>query len=403
VSVSDLNDKTILLGMTGGIACYKVAELARRLQEEGAVVQCVMTQAATQFITPVTMQALTGRPVFIDAWDARIPNNMPHIDLSRQADVIVVAPASADFMAKVAQGLADDLLSTLVLARNAPLLIAPAMNVQMWQAAATQRNVKTLLADGVKLLGPEAGNQACGERGDGRMLEPQHLLYEIIASVQPKTLRGQRVLITAGPTFEPIDPVRGITSISSGKMGYAIARAAYEAGAAVSLISGPTSLSIPYGVSFTKVQTAQQMFNAVMAQLKQTDVFISVAAVSDWRPSKTHDSKIKKTDLSKNTNSLELTPNPDILAAVSALPDRPYCVGFAAETEHVEQYAREKRIRKNLPLLVANDARETMGAESTDLLLVDEIEVKPIGCMSKLKAARFLIQEIGRRLSLSRQ
>jgi len=401
--VSDLNDKTILLGMTGGIACYKVAELARRLQEEGAVVQCVMTQAATQFITPVTMQALTGRPVFIDAWDARIPNNMPHIDLSRQADVIVVAPASADFMAKVAQGLADDLLSTLVLARNAPLLIAPAMNVQMWQAAATQRNVKTLLADGVKLLGPEAGNQACGERGDGRMLEPQHLLYEIIASVQPKTLRGQRVLITAGPTFEPIDPVRGITSISSGKMGYAIARAAYEAGAAVSLISGPTSLSIPYGVSFTKVQTAQQMFNAVMAQLKQTDVFISVAAVSDWRPSKTHDSKIKKTDLSKNTNSLELTPNPDILAAVSALPDRPYCVGFAAETEHVEQYAREKRIRKNLPLLVANDARETMGAESTDLLLVDEIEVKPIGCMSKLKAARFLIQEIGRRLSLSRQ
>ena len=401
--MSDLNDKTILLGMTGGIACYKVAELARRLQEEGAVVQCVMTQAATQFITPVTMQALTGRPVFIDAWDARIPNNMPHIDLSRQADVIVVAPASADFMAKVAQGLADDLLSTLVLARNAPLLIAPAMNVQMWQAAATQRNVKTLLADGVKLLGPEAGNQACGETGDGRMLEPQHLLYEIIASVQPKTLRGQRVLITAGPTFEPIDPVRGITSISSGKMGYAIARAAYEAGAAVSLISGPTSLSIPYGVSFTKVQTAQQMFNAVMAQLKQTDVFISVAAVSDWRPSKTHDSKIKKTDLSKNTNSLELTPNPDILAAVSALPDRPYCVGFAAETEHVEQYAREKRIRKNLPLLVANDARETMGAESTDLLLVDEIEVKPIGCMSKLKAARFLIQEIGRRLSLSRQ
>ena len=401
--MSDLNDKTILLGMTGGIACYKVAELARRLQEEGAVVQCVMTQAATQFITPVTMQALTGRPVFIDAWDARIPNNMPHIDLSRQADVIVVAPASADFMAKVAQGLADDLLSTLVLARNAPLLIAPAMNVQMWQAAATQRNVKTLLADGVKLLGPEAGNQACGETGDGRMLEPQHLLYEIIASVQPKTLRGQRVLITAGPTFEPIDPVRGITSISSGKMGYAIARAAYEAGAAVSLISGPTSLSIPYGVSFSKVQTAQQMFNAVMAQLKQTDVFISVAAVSDWRPSKTHDSKIKKTDLSKNTNSLELTPNPDILAAVSALPDRPYCVGFAAETEHVEQYAREKRIRKNLPLLVANDARETMGAESTDLLLVDEIEVKPIGCMSKLKAARFLIQEIGRRLSLSRQ
>ena len=401
--MSDLNDKTILLGMTGGIACYKVAELARRLQEEGAVVQCVMTQAATQFITPVTMQALTGRPVFIDAWDARIPNNMPHIDLSRQADLIVLAPTSADFMAKVAQGLADDLLSTLVLARNAPLLMAPAMNVQMWQAAATQRNVKTLLADGVKLLGPEAGNQACGETGDGRMLEPQHLLYEIMASLQPKTLMGQRILITAGPTFEPIDPVRGITSISSGKMGYAIARAAYEAGATVSLISGPTGLSIPYGVAFSKVQTAQQMFNAVMAQIKQTDVFISVAAVSDWRPSKTHDSKIKKTDAYRNNNSLELTPNPDILAAVSALPDRPYCVGFAAETEHVEQYAREKRIRKNLPLLVANNARETMGAESTNLLLVDEAEVKPIGCMSKLKAARFLIQEIAERLTLSRQ
>lgn len=396
--MSDLSDKTILLGMTGGIACYKVAELARRLQDEGAVVQCVMTQAATEFITPMTMQALTGRMVFTDPWDARIANQMPHIDLSRHADAIVIAPASADFMAKVASGLADDLLSTLVLARKAPLLMAPAMNVQMWDAAPTQRNVNTLLADGVKLLGPEVGHQACGETGAGRMLEPQQLLQEIIASFQPKTLSGKRVLITAGPTFEPIDPVRGITSISSGKMGYAIARAAHEAGATVTLISGPSALNSPYGVSFTKVQTAQQMLDAVMARVKESDVFISVAAVSDWRASNVSNSKIKKTEFSAATLSLELTPNPDILATVAALPDRPYCVGFAAETDNIEQYAREKRARKNLPLLVANDARKAMGAESTSLILFDDAGMKPFASMSKLAAARLLIQQIAVRL-----
>jgi phosphopantothenoylcysteine decarboxylase/phosphopantothenate--cysteine ligase len=395
----DLASKHILLGMTGGVAAYKVAELARRLQDEGATVQVVMTESATQFITPVTMQALTGRPVYTSAWDARIANNMPHIDLSREADVIVIAPASADFMAKVAHGLADDLLSTLVLARKVPLLMAPAMNVEMWSNPATQRNVATLRGDGVGLLGPAVGDQACGEVGSGRMLEPHELLAEITAHFQPKVLAGKRVLITAGPTFEPIDPVRGITNVSSGKMGYAVARAAWEAGASVYLVSGPTALPTPHGVSRVNVQTAREMLAAVQAQTEGSDVFISVAAVSDWRVENASDSKLKKS--AGGVPALQFTENPDILATVAAAgkaAGRPYCVGFAAETDHIEQYAREKRAKKGVPLLVANNARSAMGADANTLWLFDDAGVTTLPELPKLSAARRLISEIARRL-----
>jgi phosphopantothenoylcysteine decarboxylase/phosphopantothenate--cysteine ligase len=396
--MADLSGKNLILGMTGGIACYKVAELARRLLDEGASVQCVMTAAACQFITPVTMQALTGKPVFTDAWDARIPNNMAHIDLSRHADAIVIAPASADFMAKVAHGLADDLLTTLVLARKVPLLMAPAMNVEMWSNSATQRNVQALQSDGVGLLGPAVGDQACGEIGAGRMLEPPQLLQDIIAAFQPKDLTGKRVLITAGPTFEPIDPVRGITNISSGKMGYAIARAAREAGAIVTLVSGPTALTEPHGVKRVDVRTARDMLEEVLAYVNRADVFISVAAVSDWRVANASDSKIKKSDVDHKALHLEFTENPDILATVAGLPNAPYCVGFAAETDHIEQYAREKRAKKQVPLLVANDARKAMGSEFNTLMLFDDAGVKTLPALPKLAAARLLVREIAQRL-----
>jgi phosphopantothenoylcysteine decarboxylase / phosphopantothenate---cysteine ligase len=395
----DLASKHILLGMTGGVAAYKVAELARRLQDEGATVQVVMTESATQFITPVTMQALTGRPVYTSAWDARIANNMPHIDLSRDADVIVIAPASADFMAKVAHGLADDLLSTLVLARKVPLLMAPAMNVEMWSNPATQRNVATLRADGVSLLGPAVGDQACGEVGSGRMLEPHELLAEITAHFQPKLLAGKRVLITAGPTFEPIDPVRGITNISSGKMGYAIARAAWEAGASVHLVSGPTALAVPHGVARVNVQTAREMLAAVQAQASSSDIFISVAAVSDWRVDNAATSKLKKAE--GGVPTLQFVENPDILATVAAASKaqgKPYCVGFAAETDHIEQYAREKRAKKGVPLLVANNARSAMGADANTLWLFDDAGVTALPELPKLSAARRLMAEIAKRL-----
>jgi phosphopantothenoylcysteine decarboxylase/phosphopantothenate--cysteine ligase len=397
--MSDLAGKHIVLGMSGGIAAYKVAELARRLQDAGATVQCVMTQAATHFITPVTMQALTGRTVYTDQWDARIPNNMAHIDLSRAADAIVIAPASADFMAKVAHGLADDLLATLVLARKCPLLMAPAMNVEMWQNPATQHNVATLKADGVKLLGPGVGDQACGETGAGRMLEPDQLLAEIIAHFQPKLLTGKRVVVTAGPTFEPIDPVRGITNISSGKMGYAIARAAHEAGAHVTLVSGPTALAAPYGVPRIDVKTARQMLDAVMAAVKGADVFVSVAAVSDWRVANASDQKIKKSEVDQQALKLEFTENPDILASVAALPAAPYCVGFAAETQDIETYAKAKLAKKKIPLIVANDATHAMGADHNTLMLVEPGGTQRLEPLPKLAAARLLIAEIARRIA----
>jgi len=327
----DLAGKKIVLGLTGGIACYKAAELTRALIKAGASVQVVMTQAATQFITPVTMQALSGKPVYTDQWDARIANNMAHIDLSRNADAIVIAPCSTDFISKLAHGGCDDLLSTLCIARPAHvrLLVAPAMNVEMWQNPATQRNVVQLQADGIALLGPDTGAQACGENGMGRMLEPAQLLELIIASFQPKILTGKHVLLTAGPTFEPIDPVRGITNLSSGKMGYAIARAARQAGANVTLISGPTALDAPLGVQRIAVQTAQQMHDAVLAHVSDQDIFIAVAAVADWRVTNASAQKLKK-EGGTDAPALEFAQNPDILAIVAALPKRPYCVGFAA-------------------------------------------------------------------------
>ena len=398
----ELTGKKILLGLTGGVACYKAAELARALGKAGASVQVVMTQAATQFITTVTMQALTGNTVYTDQWDGRIANNMPHIDLTRGIDAIVIAPCSTDFIFKLAHGACDDLLSTLCIARphHIPLLVAPAMNVEMWQNAATQRNVAQIKADGITLLGPDAGAQACGEVGLGRMLEPEQLLEEIIAAFQPKLLAGRRVLLTAGPTFEPIDPVRGITNLSSGKMGYALARAAREAGAEVVLVSGPTALATPYGVRRIDVQTAQQMQQAVNANIADQDIFIAVAAVADWRVANVSAQKLKK-DADGAAPALSFTQNPDILAEVAALPadQRPYCVGFAAESEQLEQYAEAKRRRKNIPLLVGNIGHQTFGKDDNSLMLFDDHGHTSLPRADKQTLARQLVQEIAKRTS----
>ena len=395
----ELDGKKIVLGLTGGIACYKSAELTRALVKAGASVQVAMTQAATQFITPVTMQAVSGKPVFFDQWDARIPNNMAHIDLTRDADAIVIAPCSTDFMFKLAHGACDDLLSTLCIARPAsvPLLVAPAMNVEMWQNPATRRNAAQLKADGIAVLGPAAGEQACGEVGMGRMLEPEQLLEEIIASFIPKAMAGKRVLITAGPTFEPIDPVRGITNLSSGKMGYAIARAAREAGAEVLLVSGPTGLPAHYGVRRIDVLTAQQMHDAVMAQVPGQDVFIAVAAVADWRVANASAQKLKK-DSSGAMPALVFEQNPDILASVAALANKPYCVGFAAESDNLLEYGRAKRERKGIPLLVGNIGPSTFGSDRNELVLFDQHGHTAMPAADKLHLARQLISEIASRL-----
>jgi phosphopantothenoylcysteine decarboxylase/phosphopantothenate--cysteine ligase len=394
----DLANKRIVLGLTGGVACYKSAELLRRAQDHGAVVDVVMTEAAARFIGPVTMQALSGRPVFLDAWDARVPNNMAHINLTRGADAILIAPASTDFIAKLANGLADDLLSTLCVAKGAcPLLVAPAMNREMWLHPATQRNVARLRADGAMLLGPAEGDQACGEVGSGRMLEPHELLAELIAFFQPKLLAGKRVLITAGPTSEKIDPIRVITNRSSGKMGYAIAQAAREAGAQVTLVSGPTALPAPYGVTRLDVESAQQMHAAVMRACPEADIFISVAAVADWRVANTSDHKLKK-QAGGQAPMLEFLPNPDILADVARLESGPWCVGFAAETENLHEHAESKRLRKGIPLLVGNLAQHAMNADTTELVLFDDQGSQSLPVMPKLQAARGLIQAIARRL-----
>nr|WP_315597353.1 bifunctional phosphopantothenoylcysteine decarboxylase/phosphopantothenate--cysteine ligase CoaBC [uncultured Cupriavidus sp.] len=393
----DLRGKHIVLGLTGGIACYKSAELVRLLTKAGATVQVAMTEAATHFITPVTMQALSGRPVFLSQWDARIDNNMAHIDLSREADAILIAPASTDFLAKLANGLCDDLLTTLCIARECPLLVAPAMNRQMWAAAPTQRNAAQLRADGVAILGPGTGDQACGEIGDGRMLEPEELVEDLIAFFQPKPLTGKRVLITAGPTFEAIDPVRGITNLSSGKMGFSIARAAREAGADVLLVAGPTALPTPRGVVRTDVRSAQQMHDAVMAQLRDVDVFVAVAAVADWRPAEVAQQKLKKANDS-DTPTLQFVQNPDILAAVAARADAPYCVGFAAESENLEQYGEQKRQRKRVPLLVGNIGHHTFGLDDNEIVLFDANGMTRLPRADKLSLARELVNAIGQRL-----
>ena len=383
--------------MTGGIACYKIAELTRLLTKAGATVQVAMTEAATQFITPVTMQALSGHPVYTSQWDARVDNNMAHIDLSRAAQAIVVAPASADFLAKLAQGRADDLLSTLCLARDCPLLVVPAMNRQMWANPATQRNVAQLRADGIVVLGPDSGAQACGEIGDGRMLEP-HATFDAIASFfQPKCIAGRRVLITAGPTFEPIDPVRGITNRSSGKMGFALARAAQQAGADVRLIAGPVALETPWGVVREDVETAQQMYDAVMQSAADCDVFIAVAAVADWRVDQPSAEKIKKT-AERRVPALAFVENPDILASVAQLPNGPYCVGFAAESGELEAHGEEKRQRKGVPLLIGNLGPQTFGRDDNEVVLFDDAGTTRLARMDKQALAAALVREIARRL-----
>ncbi|MFM8466641.1 MAG: bifunctional phosphopantothenoylcysteine decarboxylase/phosphopantothenate--cysteine ligase CoaBC [Oxalobacteraceae bacterium] len=398
----NLAGKKIVLGLTGGIACYKAAELARGLVKAGASVQVVMTEASRRFITPVTMQALSGKPVYTDQWDSRISNNMAHIDLSRDADAILIAPCSADFMRKLVHGAADDLLSTLCLARpsTVPLLVAPAMNVEMWENPATQRNAEQLRNDGVSLLGPVAGDQACGETGLGRMMEPEQLLEDLSAFFQPKLLTGKKVMITAGPTFEPIDPVRGITNLSSGKMGYAIARAARAAGAEVTLVSGPTALSRPSGVVLLPVTTAREMHEAVISHIATQDLFIAVAAVADWRVASVSEQKIKKQE--GQTPSLQFEQNPDILAAVAALPSPPYCVGFAAESDDLLAHGAAKREKKRIPLLVGNIGPQTFGKDDNELVLFDEQGHHRLPRASKDSLAQTLITEIAQRLPLKK-
>ncbi len=399
----ELANRHILLGVTGGVAAFKAAVLARELQRHGATVQVAMSEAATRFVAPATFQALTGRPVFTDQWDTRVHNSMAHIELSREADAILIAPATADFMAKLALGLADDLLSTLCLARNCPLLVAPAMNREMWDAAPTQRNVAQLRADGVTVLGPDAGDQACGEVGLGRMLEPADLAEDLIAFFVPRSLAGRRVLLTAGPTFEPIDPVRGITNLSSGKMGFAIARACRQAGAEVVVVAGPTMLPTPREVRRVNVQTAREMADAVDAELAAapTDVFIAVAAVADWRVANVSTSKLKKTE-GGGAPALEFAQNPDILAQVAARPDAPWCVGFAAESEDLERNGQDKRRRKGVPLLVANIGHATFGRDDNELLLIDAEGMRRLERAPKDRLASELVAEIARRIGPAR-
>ena len=387
-----LKGKRILLGIAGGIAAYKAAMLARLLVRAGADVRVAMTEAATRLVTPVTFQALSNQPVWSDLWDQRVPDAMAHIELSRDRELIVVAPASADFMAKVAHGLADDLLSTLCVARRCPLMLAPAMNVEMWENAATQRNLGVLRDDGVLIEGPVAGDQACGETGYGRMLEPAQIAAGIEAFFAPKRLAGKRVLVTAGPTEEPIDPVRVLTNASSGKMGYAVARAAQEAGAEVTLVSGPVSLATPAGVARIDVRTAQEMFEAVKKRAPSSDVFISVAAVADYKAKNPSTQKIKKANGRPVT--LELEENPDILAYVAGMKNGPFCVGFAAESEKLDQHAKEKRATKNLPLLAANLVQDALGADTNSIVLYDDRGEHPLGTGAKLELARKLVEHV---------
>ena len=402
-----LQGKHIVLGLSGGIACYKAAELCRAMVKEGATVQVVMTEAAAQFITPVTMQALSGRPVFDSQWDRRPDNNMAHINFSREADAVLVAPASADFMAKLLHGRADDLLSLLCLARpiaTVPLLIAPAMNREMWSHPATQRNVAQLRADGSFVLDVSAGDQACGEQGDGRMLEPEEILEDLIAHFQPKVLQGRRVLVTAGPTFEAMDPVRGISNLSSGKMGFAIARAAREAGAQVTLVAGPVALASPRGVQRIDVRSAHDMLQACQVQADTSDILIATAAVADWRSADAAEHKIKK-DGSGLPPALNLVENADILATLAASErgrsGALFCVGFAAESQNLLELASAKRVRKGVPLMVGNIGPQTFGQDDNALLLIDAQGVTELPRNSKIALARQLIAHIAQQSKAS--
>jgi len=385
----------IVLGVSGGIAAYKSAELVRLLVKDGVTVDVVLTDAGARFVTATTFQALSGRPVLSDLWHSGADNAMGHIAISRGADAIVVAPATADFIRKLAHGAADDLLSTLCLARECPLLVAPAMNRQMWWNAATQRNVAQLTADGVSILGPDTGELACNENGEGRMLEAEQIYAAVVALQQPKVLAGKRVLLTAGPTIEAIDPVRSITNASSGKMGFAMAQAAAEAGASVTLVAGPTTLATPAGVTRIDVTSTAQMADAVFARVDRCDVFIGVAAAADYTPTRVQTEKIKK---SADVLTLQLRPTTDILATVAARPKAPFCVGFAAESQDVVRLAEEKRRRKNLPLIVANRAQDALGSDANEITLLDDSGAHRLPRMDKLALARRLIGEIARRL-----
>ncbi|MEO6117718.1 MAG: bifunctional phosphopantothenoylcysteine decarboxylase/phosphopantothenate--cysteine ligase CoaBC [Methylotenera sp.] len=396
-----LENKRLVLGITGGIAAYKAAELVRLLVKVGVDVQVVMTTAACQFITPVTMQALSGKPVFIDMWDSSISNGMPHIELSRVADAILVAPASADFIAKLAQGRADDLLSTLCLARGSdtkpcPLLVAPAMNKQMWQNPATQRNIALLQADQISIFGPDSGEQACGEVGLGRMLEAEELLALVNAHFTPKLLTGKRVLITAGATLEMIDPVRAITNLSSGKMGYAIARVAQDMGAEVTLVSGTSTIEPPQNITTLRALSADAMYQAVMNNINQKDIFIAVAAVADYSPMEISTQKIKKTS---DALSLGLKRNQDILSDVANLPNAPFCVGFSAESEHLIEYATKKRLTKKLPLIVANLVSESMGTDDANITLIDDAGTHQLPKADKTTLAHEILKHISTMLN----
>lgn len=395
-----MQNKHLVLGITGGIAAYKAAELVRLLVKAGVDVQVVMTTAACQFITPVTMQALSGKPVFIDMWDSSISNGMPHIELSRAADAILVAPASADFIAKLAHGRADDLLSTLCLARGTdkkacPLLIAPAMNRQMWENPATQRNIEQLKLDNIAILGPDSGEQACGEVGLGRMLEAEALLTLVTAHFTPKLLAGKRILITAGATLEMIDPVRAITNLSSGKMGYTLAQVASDMGAEVTLVSGETALNAPIGTTNIEAKSATTMYAAVMQNISTQDIFISVAAVADYSPKVTSQEKIKK---NATLLTLELKRNQDILAEVASLPNAPFCVGFAAESERLIEYASQKRLAKKLPLIVANLISESMGKDNANITLLDDTGTHTLPVADKTILAHEILVHINNML-----
>jgi len=386
-----LQGRKLVLAVTGGVAAYKAAELVRLLIKAGVDVHVVLTEGGARFVTPVTFQALSGNPVWCDLWDARVANNMAHIDLSRNADAILIAPATANVMAKLAAGIADDLLTTLCLARTCPLLAAPAMNRQMWSHPATVRNISQLRADGVTILGPGSGEQACGEIGDGRMLEPEALREALHTFFHPKWLNGKKVVVTAGPTFEAIDPVRGVTNVSSGKMGYALARTCARSGAETVLISGPTALEAPYGVRRENVASALEMRAAVDAAMPGTDIFISVAAVADYRPAIAAEHKIKK---SVDPLTLALVPNPDILAGVAARDDAPFCVGFAAESRNLDEYAERKRRDKRLDMVVGNLVQDGLGGDDNVVVIYDRKGRHPLPRADKAEVALRIVEHL---------
>ena len=389
-------NKRILLGITGGIAAYKTPELVRRLNELGGEVRVVMTQSAKHFVAPLSLQAVSGSPVANDLFDEGVTSGMGHVELGRWADIILIAPGSANFIAKMANGIADDLLSTLILVSEAQIVVAPAMNQQMWQHPATQRNLRRLEDDGVRIIGPDSGEQACGEVGPGRMTEPGEIASTIMmeSGFDSWPLCGQRILLTAGPTWEAIDPVRGITNHSSGKMGYALAQAARNLGAEVTLISGPVNLIAPEGVALISVVSAQDMLDAVKKRIGDVDMFIAVAAVADYRPVNIAEQKIKK----DNQNMIiEMVKNPDILAWVGALPNRPFTVGFAAETEQVLEHARAKRIRKNADVIAANNvARDDagFGHDDNSVTLIHDGEDIPLATQDKYALAVEMLHHI---------